>query len=1364
MLIDQETDVPEVQNPRLLRLIACPYLALEHGRIDRYVPEGETIAGHLRALGWQPEGLSARVFLDGRLIEQAQWEYTVPAGGQSLVARVIPMGGDEGGKTALRIVGMIAVVVAAAFTGGAAGGAVGSFFGVSANTGAALAMGAVSIAGSLALGALIPPARPRLPELSGQATSSPTLSLTGSRNQFAPYAPIPRVYGRHRIYPPLAAMVFTEVVGTDQYLRALFLLGYGPLALSDFKIGETALDLFEDVEMEVRSGYPDEDPFTLFPNDVYEDALSIALTQAADWEYRTSQSNARELSWDVTFPEGLVEYTAQGNAQDWTVQLEVEARLVGDVSWTTVNDVAAVAASGQPGFGDIETDLVYTAVTPGTRGNGIVIVYQDRGVQASESVEVYEDNAFIDTGTYLGYATTIVVVLRYDGVTYSTAAQVKTAVEAANISGLITVAFPGVATGSLPVEPMEYFYLGGGRQRVTSFQITDRRATQVRASLRWQVPTEGQYETRIRRISGDFSSSLIRDDTYWTMLRTIQSTSPVSKNGMAGVALRIRATGQLNGTLDTFNCIAHSILPDWDGTQWVDRPTSNPASIYRDVLQGSANKRPKADSRLDLTTIQDFHERCEADGFAFNAVIDFRTTVKQLRQDVLAAGRGTFGLRDMQYSVIQDLVQATPAHILTPRNSSNFRWSKRFLDPVHALKVRFVDEDNDWQQGERTVYADGYTAANATIFEDTDAGLGVTNSDQVYKLKRRELAEAFLRADDYAVDVDFEQLLFTRGDRVQVQADVILAGLLSARIVTVTVNGGGDATAIMVDDLLVMETGTSYGVRIARADGTQSVHELVTVAGESASVTFATVIPVATVPAIGDLCIFGELGQESLDCIVKAIVPTTDYAATVTLLDYAPDIQTADSGTIPPWNSHVTLPSLNRRLIAPPIIERVLSDESVLLRDADGSYQSRILIILGFASGFRFPASRVEAHYRLSDSTSDWLTSVASVSGLAAELAILPVQDGETYDLRLRSIDDYSWAASAWVTIEGHMVIGKTTLPPNVTGLTFDSDGIRWAYPDAPLDLAGFLIRVRPGLTSVWDDAFQLNDVPVTSTTYPVIPDGSTRVIMVKAVDVAGNESETAAWILQDAAALVLDNLAETYDLQDLGFPGTLTDCTVVSDELTADSLALFWSNDTALFWSSDSALFWNGSYSDMSYLFTVTPPAKWLAGTLRTQVGISAQGWTLDYRPSSTALFWSSDSALFWSSDAALFWSAEEPAFTTWPGALERPKRQNYEFRLSAVGGTIQGVVSLLRVLYDMPDLREAFADLTLPVGGARIPLTKTFQVITAVAATPRYDGGALTRLQTYDLQLSPGPLLIGYDADGALAAGVAGGTVDGY
>jgi len=137
----------------LVRLIACPSLALEHGKIDRYVPEGGTVAEHLRAIGWQPDRLNARVFIDGRWIEKAQWEYAVPRAGESFVTRTIPMGGGEGGKSALRIVAMLAVVAAAIATGQL------EFITALGPMAGPLATAAISIIGSLRANRLLP-ARP----------------------------------------------------------------------------------------------------------------------------------------------------------------------------------------------------------------------------------------------------------------------------------------------------------------------------------------------------------------------------------------------------------------------------------------------------------------------------------------------------------------------------------------------------------------------------------------------------------------------------------------------------------------------------------------------------------------------------------------------------------------------------------------------------------------------------------------------------------------------------------------------------------------------------------------------------------------------------------------------------------------------------------------------------------------------------------------------------------------------------------------------------------------------------------------------------------------------------------------------------
>lgn len=924
--------------------------------------------------------------------------------------------------------------------------------------------------------------------------------------------------------------------------------------------------------------------------------------------------------------------------------------------------------------------------------------------------------------------------------------------------------------------------LTGGRNRYDPLEVRHHTTLTFRRSIKFVVP-QGQYDVRTRVVGAmpapdPPSFWVYRGPIYWSMLRTIQDDPPTTLAGQCLVYLRIRATNQIHGQLESFNCIAQTIAKDWDGTAWVERPTSNPASIYRYLLQGPANAKPKADSRLDLTTLQGFHERCTVNGFTFNAVIDQRTDVRQLRQDILAAGRGTFELRDMLYSVVEDLPQAIPAAVITPRNAWDLKGTKLFLDLPHARKIRFKNEEKGWDEDEILLPLDGYgitgldqirrdafgqptTNPEATKFETADAGVGVTNPRQVFTLERYNQAVAVLRSEWWTVNQDFEQLRCQRGDLVHLNYDTLLVGLGRARIKAVTVDGSGNATAITIDDPLTMETGTTYGARVRRSsDGAHVLGRLVTVAGAQTVLTFETPIPSATVPAVGDLVALGEYGQETMPCLVRAKTASQDLQATLTLVPYAPGVQTSADGVIPPFDSYLTLPAVLRQAPPTPIVESIRSDESVLVQGIDGTLTSRIVITLAFTSGYHVPASELLVQIRRVESEEPWRT--VRFAPDAGQISIGDVQDGLAYELQLRTVTAIGQTSDT-VSIE-HTVIGKTTPPPDVTGLTYTSDGIQWAYPDPPVDFDGFLIRVRPGLTVVWDDAFQLNDVPITSTSYPLVPDGSTRIIMVKAVDVSGMESAEPAWILQDASALVLRNLAETIDVKALGFPGELTNCSVVGGNLTADSQTLFWANDQALFWSADSALFWQGTYKDLTYVATITPPAQWGTGTLRIQLGITAQGWTIEYRPSSTALFWSADSALFWSSDGALFWPGESPEFSVWPGALDLPKRQAYEFRVTAVGGQIAGVISLFNVLFDMPDLREVLDRVSIPVGGGRLPLTKVFRVIKAVSPTVVGTDHAAVRAKTIDTQLLPGPLVQTFDQAGADVAGQIYAVVDGY
>lgn len=192
---------------------------------------------------------------------------------------------------------------------------------------ATLLAGAVfSLAGVVSLAS--PP--PTVP-FTGEIPTSDSRAIAAAQNEARPFAPVPRVFGRYRVFPQYAAKPFTEIVGNDQFLRLLFTFGYGPLQLSEIKIGEDSIDSFLDVEYLVHQGFDDDDPLSIFTTSVDELDLQVAIEAGvAAFMTRTTEPATTEGSLDLVFPGGLIAFNNQdGEPRSVTAQFTVEYREAG---------------------------------------------------------------------------------------------------------------------------------------------------------------------------------------------------------------------------------------------------------------------------------------------------------------------------------------------------------------------------------------------------------------------------------------------------------------------------------------------------------------------------------------------------------------------------------------------------------------------------------------------------------------------------------------------------------------------------------------------------------------------------------------------------------------------------------------------------------------------------------------------------------------------------------------------------------------------------------------------------------------------------------------------------------------------------
>ncbi|WP_186169784.1 host specificity factor TipJ family phage tail protein [Burkholderia gladioli] len=291
---------------------------------------------------------------------RARWDDLIPEGA---LIHVIPIAGSGGGSNPLQAVLMIAVAVAAIYTGGLAAAAYGSATGVAAGVttlGMTIVQAGVTMAvmaaGSMLVNAIVPPQSARVAQ---SATTSPTYALGASGNTARLLEAIPVLYGRMKITPDLAAQAYTEYAGNDLYLYQLFCVSKGDVDIEQILIGSTDISSFSEIEYQIVG--PNQ-PVTLFPDNVVTaDAVSGLELQApndgGDWVgpfvANPAGTSANYIGIDASLPSGLFYAADDGSFQNMSVAFVVEAQLINEAGqaiadWIQLDNRALTMSTSQP--------------------------------------------------------------------------------------------------------------------------------------------------------------------------------------------------------------------------------------------------------------------------------------------------------------------------------------------------------------------------------------------------------------------------------------------------------------------------------------------------------------------------------------------------------------------------------------------------------------------------------------------------------------------------------------------------------------------------------------------------------------------------------------------------------------------------------------------------------------------------------------------------------------------------------------------------------------------------------------------------------------------------------------------------------
>lgn len=1040
------------------------------------------------------------VTLDGEILSKDKWNQKLKKG-QIVSLNYVPTGGDDG-KAVMQVVITIAAIVATAYLGPIAGGAIAAGnYGTAALAGAGIV--AVSMVSSMAMNALM--TTPKQSDGTLGYKDSQTQFIEGASNSINKFGVIPVNLGTNRMFPPQAALPYTETSGNDQYCRQLFTYGYGKVTVIERKLGETILDDYDYVEVEDKLNADLNSGTSLYANDIYQEDFSIKVTKEESPFIRTTQKDCDECILDFTF-QGLVNGITQGKYAGLklktSVQFEIQFAPINTEDWSTSINGATIQE--QSINADISVYLLYRFLNTWVCRRYFLALNTQTGDISIHSVDSkvnrLEYPSLSSEYVYLGY---------YENGSFHDLRQNLVGSSIESIDNFIVTTDVSDKSNAL-------ITVGSGNilGSTSMMTVTDATSRVLRVSRRIVFPARGQYQIKVNRLTDDSNIDSLLNDSYWTALKSITYRNPVNFPNISGTAMRIKATDQLNGTVNSYNAIVSTLMKSYnpDKDLWVDDvATSNPADIFRYVLQSPAFAKYEqiTDDKIDLEKLKEWWIYCNSLNLTFNKVIDSDTSIDDVLNDICAAGVATLSKVDNVFSVIIDNERPYVKGLVTPRNSWDYKGNINYPELPDALRVEFRNAEIGYSTDERIVYMDGFDENNAKLFERLEFS-SCTNADLAYWYGRRYFATALLQPETHTFKMDFEHLTFNRGDRINLVNDVILVGVGQGRIKELVIDDEDNITGFVIDDKVNIPSTKNFAVRIRDNNGKGfNYYLLKQFVGVSNSFTFAQSLTAENAPAIGSLCAFVEDGKE-LDLIITQIKTTSNETATITAVDYAPARFTPIE-EFPEWSSNITIPGDFYKPYAPELNGEIKSDESVMIRNSDGSLTSIMIIPLKNRNeNSVIPVIQVKI-----TGATEWFIP-NTLKNDSNELVLTGLSDGSYYDISIRYQRQTGLQLlSDALYINNVKFVGGSTPPKDVENFRVTvTNGLalfEWT-PTDDVDISHYVIKYSLDTEDVSWESAQTAVARVTSNTVTMIIHRG--MYLIKAVDLMGFESKNPTTII----------------------------------------------------------------------------------------------------------------------------------------------------------------------------------------------------------------------------------------------------------
>ncbi|EED38718.1 Carbohydrate binding domain protein, partial [Stenotrophomonas sp. SKA14] len=311
-----------------------------------------------------------------------------------------------------------------------------------------------------------------------------------------------------------------------------------------------------------------------------------------------------------------------------------------------------------------------------------------------------------------------------------------------------------------------------------NYTVAGRTQKSRRATYGLDVPP-GQYEVRVRTAGLNTDGSNAQASFSWTNLVSVLPDT-ATYDGIPRIGIRMKASGQLNGSPDELRCVAHSFpIPVWKGDAigWVTEESSNPGAqilAYARGIKSPAGVRIAGmglpDSQIDVEALKAFMLHCAANGFTYDYQVAEKRNHQAVMDAIALAGFGQIAWPKGRLAVVWAADEQPLSGVVNMATikKGQFQVEYTLANGADGIEYSYLDRAT-WEAKTLRVPAPGVT----TMLNPAQVtGEGVTSEAHAAMLARWHLAQSLYQYKSISYSTDIEHLAYGRMSVLALQHDL----------------------------------------------------------------------------------------------------------------------------------------------------------------------------------------------------------------------------------------------------------------------------------------------------------------------------------------------------------------------------------------------------------------------------------------------------------------------------------------------------------------------------------------------------------------------------------------------------------------